>query len=128
MRPADVMVFVTAQRRAWAGAEKVVRIADGDAGLSAATIRRRLAAVSAFYGYLITRGDVGVEANPVPRGLPTRGRHREERRGQPLVRAVRRLPRILDPEEMGAFMGALRTQRDRAMVQAMALGGFAGPR
>ena len=39
-------------------------------GLSAATIRRRLAAVSGFYGYLITRGDVGVEINPVPRGLP----------------------------------------------------------
>jgi site-specific recombinase XerD len=28
----------------------------------------------------------------------------------------------LDPEEMAALMGALRTDRDRAMVQAMALG------
>jgi integrase/recombinase XerD len=123
VRPADVMGFVTAQRRPRTGAEKVVRISDGEAGLSAATIRRRLAAVSSFYGYLITRGDVGVERNPVPRGLPTRrSRHRKELRGQPLVREVRRLPRILDPEELAALMAALRTDRDRAMVQAMALG------
>ena len=100
-----------------------MRISDGGSGLSNATIRRRLAAVSAFYGYLITRGDVGVETNPVPRGLPTR-RHRREGRGQPLVRSVRRLPRILEPEELAALMAALRTQRDRAMVQAMVLGGL----
>ena len=43
MRPKDVMAFVTAQRRPKAGAENVVRIADGSAGLSAATIKRRLA-------------------------------------------------------------------------------------
>lgn len=121
VRPADVMAFITAQRRPRPGAEKVLRISDGGAGLSTSTIRRRLAAVSAFYGYLITRGDVGVDANPVPRGLPTR-RSRRELRGQPLVRAVRRLPRILEPEELGGLMAALRTDRDRAMVQAMALG------
>src|SRR5579884_4371908 len=40
VRPADVMAFVTAQRRPQPGAEKVVRIADGEAGLSSATIRR----------------------------------------------------------------------------------------
>jgi integrase/recombinase XerD len=123
VRPADVMAFITAQRQPRPGAEKVVRISDGGAGLSTSTIRRRLAAVSAFYGYLITRGDVGVEANPVPRGLPTR-RSRRELRGQPLVRAVRRLPRILDPEEIAALMAALRTERDRGMVQAMVLGGL----
>jgi len=123
VRTADVLGFVKAQRGARAGAENVVRISDGGSGLSNATIRRRLAAVSAFYGYLITRGDVGVETNPVPRGLPTR-RHRREGRGQPLVRVVRRLPRILEPEELAALMAALRTQRDRAMVQAMVLGGL----
>jgi integrase/recombinase XerD len=121
--PADVMAFVTAQRRPRPGAEKVVRLSDGRAGLSTSTIRRRLAAISAFYRYLITRGDVGVETNPVRRGLPTR-RSRRELRGQPLVRAVRRLPRILDPEELTSLMAALRTDRDRAMVQAMALGGL----
>jgi Phage integrase, N-terminal SAM-like domain len=123
VRPADVLLFISSQRRARPGAEKVVRIADASAGLSAATVRRRSAAVSAFYGYLVTRGDVGVEANPVPRGLPARG-PRRDRRGRPLVRAVRQLPRILGAEEMGAFMSALRTQRDRAMVQGMALGGL----
>jgi site-specific recombinase XerD len=122
VRPADVMGFVTAQRRPRLGAEKVVRISDGGSGLSTATIRRRLAAVSALYGYLITRGDVGVETNPVPRGLPTRASRREVR-GK-LLRPVRRLPRILGPGEVGALMAALRTDRDRAMVQAMVLGGL----
>ena len=61
VRPKDVMSFVTAQRRPKPGAENVVRIADGSAGLSAATIKRRLAAVSSFYGYLITRDDVDGE-------------------------------------------------------------------
>ena len=37
---------------------------------------------------------------------------------------VRRLPRILDPDEIDALMGALRTERDRAMTQAMVLGGL----
>ena len=60
VRPKDVMAFVTAQRRPKPGAENVVRIADGSAGLSAATIKRRLAAVSSFYGYLIARDDVDV--------------------------------------------------------------------
>jgi integrase/recombinase XerD len=123
VRPVDVMAFVTAQGQPRPGSEKVVRISDRESGLSSSTIRRRLAAVSAFYSYLITRGDVGVETNPVPRGLPTR-KSRGEMRGQPLIRAVRRLPRILDPEELAALMGALRTDRDRAMVQAMALGGL----
>jgi integrase/recombinase XerD len=123
VRAADVMAFITAQRRPRPGVEKVVRISDGGSGLSTATIRRRLAAVSALYGYLITRGDVGVETNPVPRGLPTRA-SRRELRGRPLLRPVRQLPRILGPDEVAALMGALRTDRDRAMVAAMVLGGL----
>jgi site-specific recombinase XerD len=124
VRPKDVMSFVTAQRRARPGVENVVRIADGSSGLSAATIKRRLAAVSSFYGYLITRDDVDVSANPVPRGIATRQSRSRNGRGLPLVRGVRRLPRILDPEEIEALMGALRTDRDRAMAQAMVLGGL----
>ena len=123
VRAKDVLGFVTAQQHARVGAENVARISDGGSGLSAATVRRRLAAVSAFYGYLIVHGDVGVETNPVPRGLPTR-RRRRDGRGQPLVRAVRRLPRILEPGEVVALIGALRTERDRAMVRAMVLGGL----
>ena len=120
----DVLRFVTAQRRPRKGAENVVRISDGESGLSASTIKRRLAAVSSLYGYLVIRGDAGVVTNPVPRGLPTRrNRHRGER-GAPLVRGVRRLPRILNPDEVEALMAALRTERDRAMAQAMLLGGL----
>src|SRR3954463_3802536 len=44
----DVVDFVAAQQRPRAGAEKVVRISDGGAGLAASTIKRRLAAVSSF--------------------------------------------------------------------------------
>ena len=114
--PADVLAFVVAQNRPRDGVGNVVRISDGRSGLSASTIKRRLAAVSSLYGYLVARGDVGVASNPVPRGLPTRkSRHRGER-GLPLVRGVRRLPRILDPGEVEALLGALRTSRDRAMV------------
>jgi integrase/recombinase XerD len=123
VRAKDVFGFITAQQQARAGAENVARISDGGSGLSAATVRRRLAAVSAFYGYLVARGDVGVETNPVPRGLPTR-RRRRDGRGLPLVRGVRRLPHILEPDEAAALLGALRTDRDRAMVQAMLLGGL----
>jgi integrase/recombinase XerD len=120
VRPADVMAFVATQRGV-KPASKVVAISEG---LSTSTVRRRLAAVSAFYSYLVTRGDAGVEVNPVPRGFPTRRSRRRDLRGQPLVRAVRRLPTILSQEELGSLMAALRTERDRAMVQAMVLGGL----
>lgn len=123
VRPKDVMAFVTAQRRPRPGAENVVRI-DGGSGLSAATIKRRLAAVSSFYGYLITRDDVDVTVNPVPRGIATRQSRSRSGRGLPLVRGVRRLPRILEPTDVEALMASLRTDRDRAMVQAMVLGGL----
>jgi integrase/recombinase XerD len=120
----DVLDFVVAQQRPRSGAENVVRISDGAAGLSAATIKRRLAAVSSLYGYLVTRGDAGVAVNPVPRGLPTRRSRHRGQRGVPLVRGVRRLPRILEPGEVEALLGAVRTRRDRAMVEAMVLGGL----
>jgi hypothetical protein len=76
VRAKDVLAVVTSQQQPRAGAENVRRISDGASGQSAAMVRRRLAAVSAFYGYLITRGDTGVETNPVPRGLSTRRRRR----------------------------------------------------
>jgi integrase/recombinase XerD len=63
-------------------------------------------------------------ANPAPRGLPTRRERSRPGQGVPLVRAVRRLPRILSPAQVDALMAALRTHRDRAMVAAMVLGGL----
>lgn len=122
--PADVLGFVTAQQRPRAGSENLVRISDGGSGLSAATIKRRLAAVSSLFGYLVVRGDTGVVANPVPRGLPTRRSRHRGQGGVPLVRGVRRLPQILEAGEVDALFGALRTVRDRAMIEAMLLGGL----
>jgi len=116
---ADVMAFIRSQG---CSGQKVVRI-DGSTGLSARTIRRRLSSVSGFYAYLLARGDTSLARNPVPQGLTTR-RERERPRLRPLVRAVTTLPRVLSPAEVDALVGALRSERDRAMVDAMVLGGL----
>ena len=118
---AEVMAFIAAQRNG--DDVKVVRI-DRLGGLSARTIRRRLSSVSGFYAYLMVRADTSVSSNPVPRGLVTR-RERSRSRGRvPLVRTPTTLPRVLAPVEVDALVGALRTDRDRAMVDAMLLGGL----
>ena len=121
---ADVLGFIKSQRAPRRG-RGVVRLEDGEAGLSARTIKRRLASVSGLFDYLVARGDAGVATNPVPRGLATRGRRsRPGVRGVPLIRAPRTLPRVLEPADAEAFLAALRTHRDRAMAQAMLLGGL----
>ena len=116
---ADIFAFVAHQR----GDRTVVRISDGESGLSARTIARRLSSISGLYAYLVARGDTPVRSNPVPRGLSTR-RRGGRRREVPLVRVPRTLPKILAPAEVTALLGALRTHRDRAMVYAMVLGGL----
>lgn len=120
---ADVLAFIKAQRRP-RNDVKVVRIEDGEAGLSARTIKRRLATIAALYEYLIIRGDTGVMRNPVPRGLAVRRPGRRAVRGVPLIRTPRTLPRVIDPDEVDALIAALRSHRDRAMVEAMLLGGL----
>src|SRR6266446_1195203 len=96
------------------------RLADGESGLSARTIARRLSSVSGLYAYLVARGDTPVQVNPVPRGMLTRRQGGSRRsRTAPLVRVPRTLPRILSPREADRLVGALRTHRDRAMVLAM---------
>jgi integrase/recombinase XerD len=122
--PRDVLAFIVGQQRSRNGADNVVRISDGGSGLSAATVKRRLAAVSSFFSYLVIRGDVGVSANPVPRGMPTRRSRHREQRGVPLIKGVRRLPRILANDEVELLLSSFRTDRDRAMAQAMLLGGL----
>jgi site-specific recombinase XerD len=118
---ADVFEFLAVQR----GDRRVVRISDRESGLSARTIARRLSTVSGFYAYLVARGDTAVAVNPVPRGLATR-RPGGSAKSQtvPLVRVQRTLPKILSPLEVDALVGALRSWRDRAMVNAMLLGGL----
>lgn len=120
---ADVLAFIKAQREPRRGA-KVVRIEDGEAGLSARTIKRRLATIAGLYEYLIIRDEAGVTRNPVPRGLAVRRPGQRAVRGVPLIRAPRTLPRVIDPDQVDAFTRALRTRRDQAMVEAMLLGGL----
>jgi integrase/recombinase XerD len=118
---ADVFEFIAAQR----GDRQIVRLSDGESGLSARTIARRLSSVSGFYAYVVARGDTMVASNPVPQGLSTRrARGSKRARAVPLVRVPRTLPRILSPTEIDRLLAALRTQRDRAMVLAMVLGGL----
>jgi hypothetical protein len=124
VRPGDVLAFITAQRTGGStlGVLRPLEPGDEVAGVSAATVRRRLSIVSGFFAFLQARGDVA--ANPVPRGLPTRRERSRPRQGVPLVRATRQLPRILSPAEVDALTAALRTHRDRAMVAAMVFGGL----
>jgi integrase/recombinase XerD len=118
---ADVFDFLAHQR----GDRTVIRLADGESGLSARTIARRLSSLSGLYAYLVARGDTPVRVDPVPRGLMTRRQGGTPRsRTAPLVRVPRTLPRILSPGEADALVGALRTHRDRAMVLAMLLAGL----
>src|SRR5919201_1263099 len=117
----DVLAFITAQRAARRG-PRVVRLEDGEPGLSARTIKRRLASISGLYEYLVLRG--AVAANPVPRGLAVRRPGQRVIRGVPLIRTPRTLPRILETGDADVLLGALRTQRDQAMVLAMLLGGL----
>src|SRR6266516_4136835 len=58
-----------------------------------------------------------IKSQRAPRGGP-------RVRGVPLIRAPRTLPRVLEPADAEAFLTALRTHRDRAMAQAMLLGGL----
>ncbi|ULR54412.1 tyrosine-type recombinase/integrase [Streptomyces deccanensis] len=118
---ADVFAFITAQKKPRRG-PKVVRLEDGEAGLSARTIKRRLASISGLFGYLMTRDDTTIDRNPVPTGLANR--RRSGNRGAPLLRTPRTLPRVLGPSEVEAVLGAVNTARDRAMILAMLLGGL----
>jgi integrase len=120
---ADVFAFIKAQRAPRLG-DHVVRLEDGESGLSARTIARRLSSVSGLFNYLMARGDHGVTRNPVPRGMAARRPGDRRKSGVPLVRRPRTVPRVLAPDEVDAFVSALRTHRDRAMVQAMLLGGL----
>lgn len=119
---ADVFEFIAAQRRG-PGDGRVVRLADGESGLTARTIKRRLASVSGLFNYLVLCGEMA--ANPVPRGMTTRRTGAGDRAtGSPLIRTPRTLPRVLDPAEVIGLLGAVRRWRDRAMLEAMVLGGL----
>ena len=93
--PTDVFVFIKAQRAPRRG-PKVVRLEDGEAGLSARTIKRRLASVSGFYAYLVARGDAGVKVEP--------GASRQR---DPTARAGGRVEDAVDPHAAHPASGAV---------------------
>jgi hypothetical protein len=91
VRPADVLAFITAQRTGRADGQVVLQPVDpvGEpAGVSAATVRRRLSIVSGFFAFLQARGDVAANpgaagaadppgAVPAPAGCPAGPRYPE---------------------------------------------------
>jgi site-specific recombinase XerD len=133
--PADVFAWVDwqgARRDGAASGGKVVALRRRTA--AASTVNRRVAAVRAFFEYLVMAG--ARTDNPVPsprRGQGTRPAARgllghlgsgRPRAGGRLVRQPRRLPESLPVGEVDAFVASLRTHRDRAMALAMLLGGL----
>jgi integrase/recombinase XerC len=118
--------------RASGSAAKVVRLAPRTA--APATVNRRVAAVRAFFEFLVMSGER--QTNPVPaprRGQGLRPASRgmlghlgpgRARGGGRLVREQRRLPESLELVDVQAFLADLRTHRDRAMVLGMLLGGL----
>lgn len=95
VRTPDVMSFLTSQRRPRHGSA-VVRLADGESGLAARTIARRMSSVRSLFDYLLVRGDTSLRTNPVPHGLAIRQPGSRGRRSVPRdctwssIRAVRR--------------------------------------
>ena len=59
---ADVLAFIAQQRQP--RHDRVVRLIDGEAGMSAQTIKRRLSSVSGLLSWLVLLEEVA--ANPVP--------------------------------------------------------------
>jgi len=124
VRTPDVLRFLTSQRSPRHGST-VVRLADGEAGLAARTIARRLSSIRGLFDYLAVHGDAGLRVNPVPHGLGARQPSiARARRGVPLIRTPRTLPRVVSPTDVDALLAALRTRRDQAVVEAMLLGGL----
>jgi integrase/recombinase XerC len=131
----DVFAWVDwqgARRDSPAGRGEVVALRQP--GAAASTVNRRVAAVRAFFEYLVMTG--AVACNPVPsprRGQGLRPAARgllghlgpgRSRGGGRLVRQPRRLPESLPASEVDAFVSTLRTHRDRAIALAMLLGGL----
>ena len=120
VRRRHVIGFIRAQRTG--SNDTTVVPFDESGGLALSTIRRRLSSLSGFYAYLVALGEM--DHNPVQRGMPVRSPVTRDRRVVPLVRAVRHLPQILDTDEVPRLLAALRTRRDRAMIEAMLLAGL----
>ncbi len=111
VRTVGIFSFIADQRRPPHGA-KVVRLEDGESGLAARTIKRRLASLSGFLTSLVAREDVDMVANPVPSGSATRRSAGQPGKGsRALIRTPRTLPRVVGPTDVSSFLDALRWMR-----------------
>ena len=94
-------------------------------GVCTRTIKRRLCAVSGLYNYLLAHDDPPVKRNPVPSGFRLRGQIPSSGpRLNPLLRAPQTLPQLVPVEQVQRFLASLNTNRDKAMILLMALGGL----
>lgn len=135
----DVLLrYLSACRQAKIGSRiggNVYSIRDGrNVGYAPATINRRLAAISAMFGFASMRDPT--RPNPVPKGPEARRSARGERTGmlghlaRPKtrsglrVREPRRLPRGLGRSDAAALVGSLRAWRDRAIAGLMLYSGL----
>ena len=113
----------------------VYSIRDGrSTGYAAATVNRRMAAISGLFEFRAMRDPSAV--SPVPRGAERRQPVRGERGGllghlataRPAsrlrVRQPRRLPRGLDASESAALLDSFRCWRDKAIAGLMLLSGL----
>lgn len=105
--------------------------------LAPTTINRILAAVSTFYEYLLVSGQLS-QQNPCEKYVDPNLQRVSDRyrpfldgitRQQPVrrrvsIKTVQRLPRPLSDEQVAALLGALRCQRDLALVRLMLDGGL----
>src|SRR5258706_141052 len=109
VRPGDVLAFITAQRTGRPGEHGALQPVDPEgepAGVSSATVRRRLSVVSGFFAFLQARGEVA--ANPVPRGLPTPRGLSPSPPGVPPLRGYLRPPPVLTAAAGGSPNAELR--------------------
>lgn len=132
--------------RAWPSTHAAQRLGlalttthEGDAAryLAPKTINRILAAIASFYDYLITVGQfTGTHPlEKIPESLARASAIRQRSflagivRQSPMrrrvaVRTVERIPRVLEPHQVRALLGALRSSRDLALLRLMLDGGL----
>lgn len=131
--PSDVLAFIERQWGIGLHGQRDGRTSSPSSGLSAGTVKRRVTTVSGFYEYLRIANDAMSKDNPVPRGLAARGTFWADKYRSnsfrsapmtPLVRVPRTLPRPLDAEQITRFLASLHTERDKAMILLMLLGGL----
>lgn len=105
-----------------------------DRGYAARTINQRLAAISSFYHFHVSMGTL--VKTPIPSRLKSSWPAAARKRGllghvytrrwkrAATLKLPRALPRALEPAEVEALVGSLRSRRDQALLFCLWLGGL----